>query len=154
MREILFRAKRIDNGEWVEGQYAYILNPLTESGEPIKHLICNGTNIFNNEIDPETLCQYTGLKDKNGKRIWENDIVSCEHEKYPDDNPSEVYPLLPESIKYTRNYAVEFINTGSSYGYRLRNKSIHFMLTGNVIQNHKIEVVGNIFDNPELLKGE
>lgn len=154
MREILFRAKRIDNGEWVEGQYAYILNPLTESGEPIKHLICNGTNIFNNEIDPETLCQYTGLKDKNGNRIWENDIVSCEHEKYPDDNPSEVYPLLPESIKYTRNYAVEFINTGSSYGYRLRNKSIHFMLTGNVIQNHKIEVVGNIFDNPELLKGE
>lgn len=154
MREILFRAKRIDNGEWVEGQYAYILNPLTESGEPIKHLICNGTNIFNNEIDPETLCQYTGLKDKNGNRIWENDIVSCEHEKYPDDNPSEVYPLLLESIKYTRNYAVEFINTGSSYGYRLRNKSIHFMLTGNVIQNHKIEVVGNIFDNPELLKGE
>lgn len=154
MREILFRAKRIDNGEWVEGQYAYILNPLTESGEPIKHLICNGTNIFNDEIDPETLCQYTGLTDKNGNRIWENDIVSCEHEKYPDDNPSEVYPLLPESIKYTRNYAVEFINTGSSYGYRLRNKSIHFMLTGNVIQNHKIEVVGNIFDNPELLKGE
>lgn len=154
MREILFRAKRIDNGEWVEGQYAFILNPLTESGEPIKHLICNGTNIFNDEIDPETLCQYTELKDKNGNRIWENDIVSCEHEKYPDDNPSEVYPLLPESIKYTRNYAVEFINTGSSYGYRLRNKSIHFMLTGNVIQNHKIEVVGNIFDNPELLKGE
>ena len=154
MREILFRAKRIDNGEWVEGQYAFILNPLTESGEPIKHLICNGTNIFNDEIDLETLCQYTGLKDKNGNRIWENDIVSCEHEKYPDDNPSEVYPLLPESIKYTRNYAVEFINTGSSYGYRLRNKSIHFMLTGNVIQNHKIEVVGNIFDNPELLKGE
>lgn len=106
------------------------------------------------EIDPETLCQYTGLKDKNGKQIWENDIVSCEHEKYPEDNPQEVYPLLPEPIKYKRNYAVEFINTGSSYGYRLRNKSIHFMLTGNVIYNHKIEVLGNIFDNPELLKGE
>ena len=154
MREILFRAKRTDNGEWVEGQYAYILNPLTESGEPIKHLICNGTNIFNNEIDPETLCQYTGLKDKNGNRIWENDIVSCEHEKYPDDNPLEVYPLSPDPIKYKRNYAVEFINTGSSYGYRLRNRSIHFMITGNVIYNHKIEVIGNIFDTPELLKGE
>lgn len=50
MREILFRAKRIDNGEWAEGQYAFILNPLTESGEPIKHLICNGTNIFNDIV--------------------------------------------------------------------------------------------------------
>ena len=168
MREILFRARRIDNGEWVEGYYIYHIKrticPIGDSVKPEdeQHVIMQdgfsdwnmprNTVVF--DIDPETVCQYTGLKDKNGDQIWENDIVSCEHEKYPDDNPSEVYPLLPESIKYTRNYAVEFINTGSSYGYRLRNKSIHFMLTGNVIQNHKIEVVGNIFDNPELLKGE
>lgn len=56
MREILFKAKRKDNYEWVEGQYYYILNPKTESGDPKKHLICNGTNVFNAEIDPETLC--------------------------------------------------------------------------------------------------
>lgn len=154
MREILFKAKRIDNGEWVEGdlrqdrdlETAYISGwdyYATEGGlerEPFEY-----------EILPETLCQYTGLKDKNGNRIWENDIVSCEHEKYPEDNPLDVYPLFPEPIKYKRNYAVEFINTGSNYGYRLRNKSIHFMITGNVIYNHKIEVLGNIFDNPELL---
>lgn len=104
-------------------------------------------------IDPETLCQYTGLKDKNGKRIWENDIVSCEHEKYPEDNPLEGDLFFPEPIKYRRNYVVEFINNGNKYGYRLRNKSIHFMLTGNVIYNHEIKVLGNIFDNPELLGG-
>lgn len=138
MREILFRAKRIDNGEWVEGQYAYILNPLTESGEPIKHLICNGTNIFNNEIDPETLCQYTGLKDKNGNRIWENDIVS-------------------------------FIDmTSTESGYCERNcfgrvawdiEEACFFVTDR-LSSESWEVlqdcyaVGNIFDNPELLKGE
>ncbi len=74
-REILFKAKRKDNGEWVEGQYVYITNPLTEDGKPIKHLICNGTNIFNDLIDPDTLCQFTGLTDKNGKKIWENDLL-------------------------------------------------------------------------------
>ena len=156
MREILFRAKRIDNGEWVEGdlrqdrdlETAYISGwdyYTTEGGlerEPFEY-----------EIKLETLCQYTGLKDKNGKRIWENDIVSCKHEKFQEGDPVEMYPF-PDIIKYKRNYAVEFINTGSNYGYRLRNKSIHFMLTGNVIYNHKIEVIGNIFDNTELLKGD
>lgn len=162
MREILFRAKQIDDGEWVEGYYA-----MMGKGNLIRHYIvqnCALTGLFEDpednmyfndvEIDPETLCQYTGLNDKNDNRIWENDIVSCEHEKYPEDTPLEVYPLLPEPVKYKRNYAVEFINTGSNYGYRLRNKSIHFMLTGNVIYNHKIEVIGNVFDNSELLKGD
>lgn len=156
MREILFRAKRLDNGEWVEGNY------ITDEQGKKKAYIGYIFGVINEmiedfdiaEVIPETICQYTGLKDKNGKRIWENDIVTCEHVKYPEDNLLEAYPLLPDPIKYKRNYAVEFINTGSNYGYRLRNKSIHFMLTGNVIYNHKIEVLGNIFDNPELLKGK
>ena len=157
MREILFRAKQIDNGELIEGCYV----KLCWNGKELHAIIQENTELYSGntidsiiDIDPETLCRYTELKDKNGNRIWENDIVSCEHEKYPDDNPLEVYPLMPDPIKYKRNYAVEFINTGSSYGYRLRNKSIHFMLTANVIYNHKIEVLGNVFDNPELLKDE
>lgn len=168
MREILFRAKQKNWCElpkddwWVEGYYA-----MMGVDSLIRHYIvqnCAVTKLFKNpednmyfndvEIDPETLCQYTGLNDGNGNRIWQNDIVSCEHEKYPDDNPLEVYPLMPDPIKYKRNYAVEFINTGSSYGYRLRNKSIHFMLTKNVVYNHNIKVIGNIFDNPELLEGD
>ena len=151
-REILFKAKRKDWRElpkeqwWVEGEvihepYGVVIQYYAEK-KRIKLV-----------IDPETLCQYTGLKDKNGKRIWENDIVSCEHEKYPEDNPLEGDLFFPEPIKYRRNYVVEFINNGNKYGYRLRNKSIHFMLTGNVIYNHEIKVLGNIFDNPELLGG-
>ena len=156
MREILFRAKRKNWRElpkeewWVEGYYM----PRPNSPEKPRYYIVPSSQAKWYEIDLETLCQYIGLYDNNGNRIWENDIVSCEHEKYPEDNPSEVYPLFPEPIKYKRNYTVEFINTGSSYGYRLRKKSIHFMITGNVIYNHKIEVLGNIFDNSELLAQE
>lgn len=156
MREILFRAKRIDNGEWVEGYY--LKTTLGKDIEPsdvifIPFKINRSGQWGWIKVLPETLCQFAGMVDKNGNRIWENDIVSCEHEKFQNGDPVEQYPF-PEIIKYRRNYAVEFINTGSNYGYRLRNKSIHFMLTGNVIYNHKVKVIGNIFDNPELLKGD
>lgn len=156
MREILFRAKRIDNGKWIEGYYCKWKRIRINLGSVKEEVVdCIITWMSDGgmpryEIEPETLCQYTGLKDKNGKRIWENDIVSCEHKKYPYDD-SIVFPLLPDPIKYKRNYAVEFINTWSNYGYRLRNKSIHFILTGNVVYNHKIEVVGNVFDDKYLL---
>lgn len=167
MREILFRAKRKNWRElpkeewWVEGvpieikdkmymAVEYVDSERITDFEMAQYILQKSFA----EIDPETLCQFTGLTGKNGRRIWENDIVFCEHEKYPEDNPLEVYLLFTDPVKYNRNYAVEFINTGSSYGYRLRNKSIHFMLTGNVIYNHKIEVLGNVFDNPELLEGE
>ena len=141
MREILFRAKRIDNGEWVEGQYAFILNPLTESGEPIKHLICNGTNIFNDEIDPETLCQYTGLKDKNGNRIWENDIVDASEEWWSACGPAgHNSPIIKVEWLEGLTGFEPFANYDCDCG-------VYIDASG-------CEVIGNIFDNPELLKGE
>lgn len=134
MREILFKAEREDNGEWVEGQYAYINNPLTENGQPIRHLICNGTNIFNYEINPDTLCQYTGLTDKNDKKIWENDILVEKHKGI-----------------VTMKYRVVFdLEEGS---WMLETKSGARYGIGAVNQRN-FEACGNIFDNEELLEVE
>lgn len=81
MREILFRGKRIDNGEWVYGQYAYLLNARTKDGEPIKHMIFDGTP-FGQTVDPSTVGQYTGLTDKNDKKIFEGDILKWDSDEY------------------------------------------------------------------------
>lgn len=131
MREILFRAKRVDNGEWVEG-HPVKFQPCASKNECVYGIVPTyASALYIVEINPETLCQYTGLKDKNGNRIWENDIVSgyFNHKK------------ITGFIKYGSN-AVYYIEREGSYGIHLDNSE------------DWLEVIGNIFDNPELLKGE
>lgn len=148
----LCRAKRIDNGKWVEGFYFCMTHP---DGRHTHHFIIplgadlsRGTPIekIQVEVDPSTICRCTGLRDKNDELIWENDIVSFAHEKYTEDT------LNFAKHKYTRNYAIEFENTFCNYGLRFRNKSIHFRCTKATLWTHDCEVMGNVFDNPELLE--
>lgn len=134
----LYKAKRIDNGEWVEGalfdgeKYCVI-------GQQIKFspYIENECKIVGYMVDPSTICKCTGLKDKNGKLIWENDICDRK-EKYP------------EIVKYhdgdwTLDYSYA---SNSEIGFNYCNLGFY------VTERNCVEVLGNIFDNPELLEVE
>lgn len=151
MREILFKAKRKDNGEWVEGllwKKKYKSNKIFISCFPDED---DNEEVY--VVDESTICQFTGLTDKNGCRIWDNDIVTFKHEKFDFDDGLEPWKRtsLPNKKEYKRNYVVEFCNTPTHYGLRLRNGSIWFMVHKMTIVMHDVEVIGNTFDNPELM---
>ena len=146
----LFRAKRIDNGEWVEGYYVRGLDMY----ENEVHLIFEPTTMFYShgetdgfvEVDQSTICQYTGLKDKNGNLIWENDIVKC-----VDVNAETEFFAV-----------VEFGNPNGfySWGYQLKHiwgdeSNLDILLWIDMEETGATcEIIGNIFDNPELLESE
>ena len=138
MREILFRGKRTDNGEWIEGYYAKQSNHACFAHElKYQHFIFKDVCLDFNlgglqefEIIPETVGQFTGLTDKNGVKIFEGDIVTgyFNHEK------------IVGYIFYGGD-AQFFIQRNGIYGIGLDNSDCW------------LEVIGNIHDNPELLEG-
>lgn len=130
----LYRGKRIDNREWVEGflfmvnDIPYIL-PHHKTGQPI-----HADNLLKTvvEVLEDTICQCTGLKDKNGKLIWENDIANCMDAEccgYISWNESEAgfyFDVLLEDGRFEEEHIYDYQDC--------------------------MEVIGNNFDNPELLE--
>ena len=132
MQEILFRGKRIDNGEWICGFYYIKPNPCSEDGEP-KYYAISDLPPFGAEIHPETVGQYTGLTDKNGKKIFEGDI--CRIKEHGDVD------LAVISFEHGAFYATP------------HNANIHEHTLWDIWYNDfDIEIIGNIHDNLELLE--
>ena len=136
----LYRAKRVDNGEWVEGFY-FCMTYL--DGRHTHHFIIPlgadlilGTPVekIQVEVDPDTICRCTGLKDKHGSLIWENDIVK----HYNDDAHPENY--CTGTVLWDENYA-EFYRTSNEYG----------LSKPHISSDCIYEVVGNVFDDTKML---
>lgn len=132
MREILFRGKRMDNGEWMYGYYFQKKNPLSEDGFPVINCISD-VSPFGAEVDPETVGQYTGFTDINGVKIFEGDIVKIT-DKY---GKSEVY-------------VVEFYM--GAFALRRMDVEYRLQFIDFPLRYYDFEVIGNIYGNPELLK--
>ena len=129
MREILFKAKRKDNGEWVAGD-------LLHTGDVDTVLISDCySQLF--RCDGNTVCQYTGLTDKNGQKIWENDICNRK-EKYPE---IVTYNKGDWQLDYSYVFGKEMHTDACNLGFY-------------VCERNCVEVIGNIFDNAELLEVE
>ena len=141
MREILFRGKRIDNGEWVVGQYVNTCYP--GNGKETGHFIVVYPN-ENHEIYTSTLCQFTGLCDKNGNKIWENDIIKYH---FGENYAPIKYGCYQNCFDSQKTEHVGFYVDWSD-GKCLR-KDLGYWI--NMVDTMP---VGNIFDNPELLQEE
>ena len=135
LREILFKAKRVDNGEWVVGQYVNTCYPGND--KETGHFIVVYPNEYH-EIYTSTICQFTGLYDKNGNRIWDNDIANTNSN-------------LRAQIKFGLY--------SNSFSTRKYNQGFYMDFMDNEYYRHELGywagksvVIGNIFDNKELLQ--
>lgn len=146
-REIKFRGKSID--EWVYGMLCKVNEGDTEHGEPIKYKIQTEEKEYGEYVqcfitDEKTIGQYTGLHDKNGKEIYEGDIVL-----YKD-----------WEMAYEGGGNDSFINKGiveyceDNCCYNVTERQTVDITDVLYRDNEDLEVIGNIYDNPELLEGE
>ena len=136
MREILFRGKRVDNGEWVYGYYVRY-----EHMGNVKHIIVTDwAQVYVNSyyVIPETVGQDTGLKDKKGKKIFEGDILNL---KYPRDRRYKVVAKVINGQEISA-MVLKFDNNFTTEEFPLYKISAE----------NNLEVIGNIHDNPELME--
>ena len=146
MDRYLYKAKRLDNGEWVQGYYVKGLNMYDKEAylifEPTTIFYSSGETDGWSEVDPSTICQCTGLKDKNGKLIWENDILH--NGNYFVVKWNESCSRFDIVLNKFHNIPIgkwePMICDWKTNDFKEYRKAVDY------------EVIGNIFDNPELLE--
>lgn len=145
MEEILFKGKRIDNGEWVVGDLIH--RQIWKRSLTIIRVSDDGFDHYEEyEVIPETVGQFTGLTDKNGNKIFEGDIISATALDTGEEQTAVVC---------FGNFIDE--NNGDEYiGFFIEFDGIKTTITQLAMEEckNRIEVIGNIYDNPELLKVE
>lgn len=148
MKEILFRGKRVDNGEWVEGNYyeskisgCFILSPKIKVRKKDGVVVNDSFEVF--EVIPETVEQFTGLTDKNGKKIFDGDIISA----ITLDTGNEQTAVVCFGNFIDENNGEEYI------GFYIEFDGIKTTAAQLAMKEckNRIEVIGNVYDNPELL---
>lgn len=136
-REIIFRGKRLDNGKWEYGD--------------LVHDDIGGMYVFPNDaenlyieyrVDPDTVGQYTGVVDPNGKRVFEGDVIGYTN---PDTNITKTFGV----VRWHREGNF-YIDTYSTFNYDSGQTASN---VGYMIPSHDtLTIIGNVYDNPELLK--
>ena len=149
-REILFRGKRKDNGEWICGD---LLQDVESGICAIVSYVNLGGNIHDLSescifaVIPETVGQYTGLTDKNGVKIFEGDIV-----KGTAYSATRIGVIV--WIDEISSFGVRYVNAPNPTAWDWENSSILRCVSLGKTDEFAAEVIGNIHDNPELLKKE
>ena len=149
MREIIFRGKQVDGGEWISGD--------------LRHWDNGKVGIHNDALRctlvviPETVGQYTGLKDRNGRRIFEGDIIQyaerCEYDCYWEsiEHPEEYEGIDTQS--WLARSAIEWCGENDYPAFDIEPHDFETNgLSWIINDDFVIEVIGNIHDNPEILK--
>jgi uncharacterized phage protein (TIGR01671 family) len=140
MREYKYKAKRIDNGEWIEGD---LKREFDKNGN-IAYFITNPRNKWLNTcqgVYPTTICEYTGLHDKNGKDIWEKDIIT-----------SDCFKYVVKFGEYNSMWCSCECECNQHVGFYLSEGISDSCWDMELLHDDNLEVIGNIFDNSELLK--
>lgn len=156
-REILFRGKRVDSGEWIYGYYVKY-QPCASKDKFVAGIVPEyASDLYMIEVIPLTVGRFTGLTDKNGTKIFEGDIL--QRSNNPKDIVRVVFGKFPvidmeteSAVDEVTGWHCDVISTDAL------SRTIPFCLpmplTDYYIDRCDMEVVGNVHDNPEMLKGE